>query len=231
MQNLIDEYRLVYTVYDNYDNFKNFIQKEIISFQTNKNLLSILELGSGTGIITDIILNSKKNIQITSIDDDNNAIKVTREKFSDKNNIEFICTDILDYIRNTKETFDIVISAFTIHNFTQNYRNNFYTSIYKVMSQDSLFLNADKYSPDNNSMRNKALQNIIKKYFDVFSKEGEIDLLKYWVLHYIDDQSPDKVMKLTDTLNIMKIKGFENLEYIYKDESKMLAILKARKKV
>ena len=226
---LEEEYTLVCKVYENYIEFEGRLTTEINKFQSHKAILNILEIGTGTGITTKIILSCKKNVKLLSIDNNNKTIILAKNKFKHEANIDFVCADALEYIQNTNKTFDIIVSAFTLHNFKYHYRSHIYKAIYSKMNDNALFLNADKYSPDDDRLRNTVLQNIIGKYFDVFTIAGKIKLLKYWVLHYIEDQSPEKVMKLRISQDIMANNKFNNIKVVYQDKSKMLALLKAEK--
>lgn len=225
---ILDEYNLVCKVYENYFEFENYLGFEIKNFQSDTNTLNILEIGTGTGITTDIILNSRNNIKLITLDHDINAIKLSKKRFSNKN-IEFIHIDALEFITHTSVKFDIVVSAFTIHNFNKEYRHKFYEVLNRTMNKNAIFLNADKYSPDDDIIRTKSLKYIINKYFNIFLEKNQKELLKEWVLHYIDDQSNDKVLKVEESKKNMEKYGYKDINILYKDTQKMLAILKAKK--
>lgn len=224
----MNNYDNVVNVYKDYNEFQSRLGVEIQKTVGQNQNVNILEIGTGTGITTEVLLSSLPNIQLVSIDIDEQAITEISQRLSKKTNVQVICSDILEYIKNTELRFDIVISAFTIHNFTREYREEFFDTLPSIMTKDSLFINADKYTPDDDSIANKALQNLVGRYFDVFTKEGALESLKYWVLHYIDDFSPGKVMRLSESIDLLRSKGFEQCEYIFKEEETMRAILKAR---
>ena len=97
------------------------------------------------------------------------------------------------------------------------------------MDSDSLFINADKYASDDEVLRIKALKYRIDKYVDVLMRENEIELLNEWVSHYIDDQTTKKVMRANESLINMTDFGFREVQFVYKSDIEMLAILQAKK--
>jgi len=226
---ILEEYNLVCKVYENYFEFENYLTDEIRNLISNKKTIHILEIGTGTGITTDIILNSRNYIKLITVDKSLNAIKISKKKFKNKTNVEFIHMDILEFLRKTTISFDIIVSAFTIHNFNKNYRNYVYQKIYDRMNSNSIFLNADKYSPDDDEIRINSLNNILEKYSTVFIENKQELLLEEWHAHYIDDQSNRKILKANESIKVMKYYGYKDISILHRDNSKMLAILKARK--
>ena len=97
------------------------------------------------------------------------------------------------------------------------------------MKKRALFINADKYAPDNETLRIESLKYRINKYIDVFMKENKPELLKEWLTHYIDDQSENKIMRVTESKRIMEEIGFKNIKFEKEDDIEMMEILTARK--
>lgn len=230
MPSSLVEYNLVCQAYGNYAEFEKILGSEIGRVQSQNNRINILEIGTGSGITTEIIINSRNSIKLTSIDYDMSVIMIAKERIIN-NSVEFICIDALEYIKKCNVKFDVIASAFTIHNFERSYRDEFYKEVNSIIKKGGIFINADKYSPDIDEKRNEALQNIIGRYFDVFLKAGKVGLLKRWVLHYIEDQSENKIMKAQESLRQMVQHGFTDVNFIYQEESKMLAVLKAIKTI
>lgn len=231
----IDRYDLVEKVYKKYNKFQKSLIKPIKYFVENSlNTVNILEIGSGTGITTNIILESDQNIELTSIDIDPYAINFLKKQFTEQNkdNLKLLNVDAFDFLKSCQNnSYDIVISAFTIHNFTSQYRIKFYKELYRVMSENSIFLNADKYSPENIKARIEALKYRISKYIDIFMYENEPELLKEWIAHYIDDLSADKVMLISESQKLLTKFGFKNIEIEKENDIEMMALLSARKTI
>lgn len=231
-KNAIDNYYLLEKVYENYIETQEKLNVLINNYKSQSKTIKILEIGCGTGITTNIILSSRDDIKVTAIDIDPNAIKQSHKNLNKWSNdkLKLVLTDALEYLSGCdNNSFDIIVSAFTIHNFSQEYRNNIYETSYSVMKKKSLFINADKYVPDNEELQIKGLKYCISRYVDVLIKEGKRELLKEWIIHYIDDQSPDKIMRANEAKKNMYEYGFKEIKFIYKSAKENIAILQARK--
>lgn len=230
-----DRYDLLEKVYENYNKFQKSLIEPINFFVENSvNTVKILEIGSGTGITTNIILESVKNIELTSIDIDPYTIDFLKKQLAEKNkeNFKLLNVDAFDFLKSCRNnSYDIVVSAFTIHNFTSQYRIKFYKELYRVMSENSMFLNADKYSPDNIKTRIESLKYRISKYINVFMYENEPELLKEWIAHYIDDLSANKVMLISESQKLLTKIGFKNIEIEKENDIEMMALLSAKKTI
>ena len=223
-------YFLIPKVYGNYISFQKKIAHEIGGFSGKREYLNILEIGAGTGITTKIINEARANIHLTSIDIDPKMVKYCKATFKYKSTLKFFNSDALKFIKSRDNNeFDIVVSAFTIHNFKLNYRIKLYEEIYKVLKKNGVFLNADKYVSDNPNKRIAALKYRVGKYIDVLFRRGEYDVLQYWINEYIRDLKPEYAMIVAKERRIMIEKGFKNLNYIIKNENKMMAIIRASK--
>lgn len=232
VHNRIDKYSLVTEVYGNYYEVQKQTTAIVRDFDNYSKTVSILEIGCGSGITTNMILNSRSDVYLTSIDNDIESINYLKRKFtqSQQKNIKFIQSDALNFIDNCEpESFDLVISGFTIHNFTAEYRNVLYKSIHRIMKKNSIFLNVDKYSPNDYETRVEALVYRIGRYINVFMKNSEFELLKEWVSHYIDDQTPEKVMIVDHSLKNMENCGFKEVSFLYQSDIEMLGVLQAKK--
>jgi len=223
------DYNIINDVYGNFISFQEFLSNELTELDSNKEL-EILEIGTGTGITTEIILKSRKNIKLTSIDIDKEMIEFASQTLSSFSNVNFIVSDAFDYTKTiSANNFDFVVSGFTIHNFTNNYRQILFNEIYRILKPKGIFINADKFVSDNKEKQIQGLKYRIGTYIDTLVPLGKIDLLKEWVAHYIDDQNPNKLLKFDQTINDLQQIGFDNMKYIFKSELEMLGVLTATK--
>ena len=225
----VEEYNLIDKIYGNFISFQEKI-KPLLNLHNQNTKIVVLEIGCGTGISTEIILNSRKEIKLTCIDISKEMIEFASQTLSSFSNVNFIISDALEFIQKQKsKDFDIVVSAYTVHNFTVKYRQKLFTEIFRILKPNGLFINADKFVSDNKDIQIKGLKYRIGTYVDFLIKKNKLDLLKEWTKHYIDDQRPDKLLKFDKTLEVLKQIGFDKVEYIYKSELEMLGILIATK--
>lgn len=82
------------TLGQNFLKDKNVARKIVATLKPNTND-TIIEIGPGPGVLTDILVET--GAKIIAIDIDNRSIDELSKRFSDKHNIELINTDIRDY--------------------------------------------------------------------------------------------------------------------------------------
>lgn len=222
-------YHLVELVYEKYRNFQSEIGN-ILKYEFSQDGEHIsLELGTGTGITTKIILESINLRSLVSLDVNADMLESAAKKIDTKI-LTLIQEDILDFLRQTKDnTFNSIISGFTIHNFERAHRYNIYKEIYRVLKPRGIFVNADKFVSDNKQVALKSLSYRLSRYKKVFSRYNEIKLLKEWIKHYEDDFTQEKRMQFGETKQLLEKIGFRNVLFFHKSEIEMLGILTAKK--
>jgi ubiquinone/menaquinone biosynthesis C-methylase UbiE len=226
---IAEEYILIDKVYGNYIAFEEKIKPIIANYDLNSRL-NILEIGCGTGISTKIIASSRDEIILTSIDIDKDAIDFAKHSLSGYPTISFIQSDALQFVKEQQNNyFNLVVSAYTIHNLTNEYRQSLYQNIYRILKKEGLFINADKFVSTDKDEQIEGLKYRINTYIDALMRIGKIDLLKEWVTHYIDDQSPEKLLLYDNTIEVLEAIGFRNNKYIFKSPKEMLGILTSLK--
>ncbi len=92
---------------DDTDFFSNFIEK----LPPKQN---VLELGTGTGRITTLALNSNFTGTFTGVDLSKDMINKVSEKFSTFKKATFIQSDSLKFLESSSETYDLVFSLWSL---------------------------------------------------------------------------------------------------------------------
>jgi ubiquinone/menaquinone biosynthesis C-methylase UbiE len=79
--------------------------------------LKIMEIGCGSGLMTQYLFKYTKTSKIFCLDIANDILTILRNKLSeeDKKRAKFICGDATDYFKNTKERFDIICVHGALH--------------------------------------------------------------------------------------------------------------------
>lgn len=96
--------------YDNFANVQKHMAKELMkNLNDNLNEIKILEIGSGTGILTNYLISKYPNSQITLIDISEPMIESCKNKFG--NRLNYIVSDAENYEFENK--FDLIISNAT----------------------------------------------------------------------------------------------------------------------
>lgn len=226
---IAEEYILIDKVYGNYLSFEEMIVPILKSYKSVSEI-NVLEIGCGTGITTEILLKSRKNINLTTIDIDKDIIEHASRSLSSYINANFIVSDALSFVeKQESNSLDLIVSAFTIHNLTNEYRQRLYKEIYRIIKAGGLFINADKFVSDNKEEQIAGLKYRIGTYIDALLRENKLNLLKEWAVHYIEDHHPDVLLKFDKTIEDLEAVGFKNSEYLFKSEKEMLGLLRTGK--
>jgi 2-polyprenyl-3-methyl-5-hydroxy-6-metoxy-1,4-benzoquinol methylase len=94
---------------------KFFIQRFIDSV-SKPNVKKVLEIGCGNGLLTFFLL--KKPMEITAIDISGKAIENMEKQFQKEigtGKLKLKCQDIIEFLKNTEEKFDLIIGSGIIH--------------------------------------------------------------------------------------------------------------------
>ncbi len=193
---------------------------EIKKFVKNKEHIKILEIGSGEGDLTKYILEKNKSIKISCLDISNEMIK-SSEKFLArfKERLSFINEDALSYLEKTKINYDIITSAWTIHNFKWVDKIKLFKVIYKNLSKNGIILIMDKFYPD---LKNKS-QDMLKIQLDRY-RYLDPRLQKEISEHEEQDFLDEYRMEESQTLDLLKKIGFKNIKLLDRVERDVLLI-------
>jgi ubiquinone/menaquinone biosynthesis C-methylase UbiE len=106
------------------------------------------------------------------------------------------------------ESMDLVLSAYTLHNFLEGYRREVLKEILRVLKPKGWFVNGDRYGVDDPAEHLKTIQDEVRGYFRVFREINRPDLLEQWVVHLLSDESDEHRMRLTASIAVMQSLGF-----------------------
>lgn len=213
-----NEYELFKLAAPHYDDLQNSIG-EIIkdNFKESKfNNINVLEIGFGDGATSKVVLSSDNRIFLTAID--NEALMLDKISRSldglEKSRYKIVIDDALDFLKETDtNTFDAVISAWTIHNFLNEYRKEVIYELFRVIKSGGVFINADKIEVSDRVEHEKNLKKQISE-FDVFEKIGKPELKREWTEHYFEDAKPNRALVEKDFEELIKSAGFSSFKVI-----------------
>jgi len=84
---------------------------------------------------------------------------------------------------------DIIASAYTLHNFLHDYREQVINEIFRVLKPKGQFINGDRYALDDISQHTRLTQQDIAHFFSVLTKANKLELLEQWIVHLFCDES------------------------------------------
>ncbi|MCK5332315.1 class I SAM-dependent methyltransferase [Candidatus Parcubacteria bacterium] len=212
-----------------HEEFQNTIGDKISDYcfqLKDKEKISVLEAGCGTGLTTIRILNADKRIRVLALDNEDQTLNQAREILHDfEDRINFIKKDVIEYLKNIDDnSLDIFASAYLIHNLPATYREKIFREIFRTLKSGGLFINGDKYAKDDEAQHERDLREQIKD-FDVYEKMNRSDIKEEWTRHYYDDEK----IKITEgeQKKILQSLGFCEVETVFR--KRMEAIITAVK--
>ncbi|HEX7468401.1 MAG TPA: class I SAM-dependent methyltransferase, partial [Methanobacterium sp.] len=102
----------------------------------------ILDLGAGTGLLTENIFNKYPRGYFTLIDISEEMLDIARKRFKDNLNFKYILGDYLK--ADFGDSFDIIVSSLSIHHLEDNDKRIIYSKVYELLNDEGIFLNADQ---------------------------------------------------------------------------------------
>jgi ubiquinone/menaquinone biosynthesis C-methylase UbiE len=178
-----------------------------------------LELGFGTGLTTQVALDARPDLRLAAVDNEPQMLPKARknlQKYLRAGRLSLTVADALAFLKKRPaRSCDIVVTAATLHNFPVAYRARAWKEIARVLKPGGLFVNADKYAQSGAGQR-AAIKARMDRYFGVAVPRGRFDWLKSVVLHYMDDESPERRMDEAAQAALMRSAGFVRIRRVYR---------------
>lgn len=228
-----EEYQLISLALPHFEELQAQVGKAVAAYQADPKtpILRVIDIGCGDGVTSHTILRSRGDVYLVCLDSEEEMVRQAKINLSEallEKKSELVHADALDYFKEQETgSAHIAASALTLHNMEKTYRDELHNEIFRALVPGGLFINADKYAPQDDIQRFKALERALERFFDAYAPLGKIKLLKDWVLHNVADQAPDRCMKEGDTIDILRSIGFVDIKILYREN--MEAVLAAQK--
>jgi tRNA (cmo5U34)-methyltransferase len=171
--------------------------------------IRIIDLGCGTGTISQKISKKFPNSTIVCLDIAANMIDIAKYKLEKHSSTDFILGDFSNIEFNNQ--FDVVVSSLALHHLeTDSDKKKFYAKIYKILNNKGVFFNADVVLASTEYLQKQYIDRW-KKYMNRSVSIDEIE--NKWIPTYEDEDRP---AKLIDQLNWLKEIGFESTDVVWK---------------
>lgn len=109
----------------------------------NSNEIDILDIGCGTGIELEYLFDRVPKAKVTCIDMSEKMLELLKVKYSSKaQQIHTICGSYIEW-DYPKETFDYVVSSFTLHHFMEDVKIGIYRNIVSCLKPGGLYIESD----------------------------------------------------------------------------------------
>jgi tRNA (cmo5U34)-methyltransferase len=170
--------------------------------------LKILDLGCGTGNLTQKIISAYPNASVTCADMAENMLKMAQAKFKGRRNVRFWLGDIRDF--DYSGTYDAIVASMVLHHIEKRDKPVFYRKLRNSLSKNGVFYVIDIFlAPD------RYLQNLYMDKWKTFMKRSGLPINR------VNDmiarhQREDRPVVLADELAIMRKAGFARVDVVLK---------------
>lgn len=209
--------------YDNQRNklipcFDDFYKCAVDNLELNSSTPCILDLGAGTGLLTEKVLEKYPKAKVDLIDLSDNMLEVAKERFANNNNIS---VQVADYsVCNFGNIYDAIISSLSIHHLEDQAKVSLYEKIYAHIVSEGIFINAEQVLGET-----AFIENIYRQFWEKDVEQS--GLKKEEILSAYERVKLDKRTPLSVQLNWLKDIGFKDVTCLYKNYS--FAVFYARK--
>src|SRR3989338_1248981 len=128
--------------------FEKFYQKIASQIPSDK-VIHILEIGTGTANLAIAIKKRSPKAKILGIDPDEKILKIAKEKIKkEKLDIKLVKA-LAQKLPFKKQSFDYVVSSFTIHHIPSHLKNQAFYEMHRVLKSKGTILIIDVGEPKN----------------------------------------------------------------------------------
>ncbi len=200
-------------------NYRRMLESAIDSLPFESDDLHIIDLGTGTGALAELVLQRYPGCHLTCVDMTSDMLDKARERLDPASDVQFVLKDFyeLELPGNT----DAVVSSLALHHLiTDDDKRCFYARVLECLRPGGVFVNADAVLGSD-----EWLEQLYKQKWKEFMRQtmSETDVQTIMDRHRREDSLP----MLMDQLEWLREAGFSKVDVIWKDH--MGAVVWARK--
>lgn len=175
----------------------------------NKENPKVLDLGCGTGNITQKLLTRFPQAEVTCLDLSENMIKIAKNKLSQYKSIKYIIGDFTE--TEITEKYDAIISSLALHHIPNDKeKQEMYKAIYEALNENGVFYNADVIL--GNSTYNEELNNKIAQE-DMINNGVTLEEIQE---HKGKREANDIPTTIYNHIKMLENIGFQEIDIIWK---------------
>jgi len=227
---LSDEYDLNLKVFPNQKRLFKLLGKQILNYCLISKIKNpyVLELGCGTGDTTKEVFACNPKLKISCLDSSKSMILQIKKNLKtqfNKNQVDFILDDATSFLQVTKNKYDIIFTAYLLHNIKKDERSALIKLIYNCLNKGGIFIELDVIYNENEKISNLQFSWLAKQ-LDKYVKLGRPDLQQKWLKHITEDRNPNRILLESKLINELKDTKFKSIECIERYHSDALYIAK-----
>ena len=187
--------------------YNDFYQSIVTLIDIAKPNLRILDVGAGTGLLSNFIIQKFPEAQYTLIDFSEEMLAVAKERFSGRPNFTYVVSDYKDL--SVDQKFDVIASSLSIHHLTDEEKFEFYKHVYNSLTPGGLFINGDLFL-GRSEHTNEINQKVWFSKIDTSSLSEEDRKAGYYRMTF------DKPSTVETALSALVSIGFKDVDLFYK---------------
>ena len=190
--------------------FHDFYGTVVNMISRKRNIaINILELGTGTGMLTEMMLSSYPQAKIVGIDLTDEMLSQAEKKLKKfKNRLTLKRGDFSS--TSFGNNFDTVISSLSIHHLTPDGKKMLYKKIYNSLKKGGIFINADMVKSES-----EFIQKLYMKKWEGFMRAGRVN--ENSIKRRLQGvKKVDIYDTFEDQLNWLKRAGFKDADVFWK---------------
>ena len=187
--------------------FDEFYKVVIDLAEIKHNVENILDLGAGTGLLSDFLLKKYPDVNFTLIDVSEEMLNISRTRFQKIDKINYINADYINY--DFGKQYDIIVSALSIHHLDNCDKKKLYFNVYNLLKTGGIFVNGDQFIA-----RSENLEGIYRKNW--ISKIEKSSLNENEKHAAFERMKLDKPATIEDNLKWLDEAGFYDSDLFYK---------------
>ena len=194
--------------------FDAILRRLKIANWKGNSLINILEAGSGTGITTIRLVFLSIRARVIAIDCSEEMNRMAKESvgyLTDR--VMFLQEDMLDFLQDTSDQYDIFCSGSTLHNFVKSKWQKVISLAYHSLKPGGIFAVMDLVARDNTVLYQADFQWEMEQMVKL--KERDEELYYHWVEHYKRDQT--RKLQEGDLVSWLKKVDFHDIRVDYRD--------------
>lgn len=180
----------------------------------------ILDLGCGTGNLTEQILLHYPEAEIDALDISEDILKESQKRFAAKPNVRYIQADFI-HMHLPPGSYDLILSSIAIHHINDPEKVNLYRDIFQALTPNGLFIFADQTRGITEEIYQKHILRWKEEAFKLGSTQENWDM---WMEH---QDAHDFHTPVNWHIKQLEIAGFKEIDLIWKNI--MWAVIWAQK--
>jgi tRNA (cmo5U34)-methyltransferase len=200
-------------------NFEDFYLAAAHAAEWDGENPSILDIGSGTGLLSALLIEKFPAATLTLVDISTNMLEIARQRFSGNDRVIYRAGDYR--YEGLDHTYDLICSALSIHHLDHEEKRGLYVRIYSALNPGGVFVNAEQVAGETTDQHRRYME-----YWNDYVRRGPLPE-EEWKNALQRRDTLDKMEKLSVQLDWMRATGFSDVDVRYKN--RMLTVMRGRK--